>query len=320
MTIAAQLLQTVRTTLILAGVLAILAITVIETMPGHRPAGAFEARPISLGPPVPSSPIVGRASCGRTIWILNRAMQLIAVEPASGHTTIHQIHGIPPGATPQGLACVADGTLWTLETPHLLARLTEDGHVTDRTALRLPRTALFAAGDRIVFHQLPTVPAAAILASSDPRDGFEARAWPGLTSRSGSDSGELVRRNLVNCGMAAGGFLPCWFADEARMTISNGLVLRTVSIRADRAAAAREHEMPIWDAAVLESGTVWVLASAAPAADGRRAGRSLIRIDNAGAERARIPLSPAARLIVFGDDTRCTVLTTRGHLMEFTVN
>jgi hypothetical protein len=272
-------------------------------------------RAVDLSPSVPPSPIIGRATCGRTVWVLNRASQLIEIRPTSGSAIVHPVRGFQPGARPWALACVTDGTLWTLETPHVLAHLASDGRVVERVQLRLPRTALFAAGDRVVFHQLPTVSAVPLLASSLPQKPFEVRSFAGLMGRAAGTPRELFMVNLVNCGIAAGAFLPCWFADEARMTISDGVKTREVSIRTLPPAIA-DHAMPIWDAALVESGAVWALTSSAQTFDGRRAGASLVRVDGRGVERTRIDLSPPARLIVSATDATCTVLTTRGDLTE----
>lgn len=320
-----HILQAVRTTLTLLTVLAALAVAIVATVSGlTRLTGLTgstsvgHARRVVLAPPVPSSPIVGRATCGETGWLLNRALQLIEVKPAAGLAAIHQIRGLEPSARPRGLACVSDDTLWTLETPHVLTRLAPDGRVGERVELLLPRTALFAAGDRIVFHQLPTIAAAPLLASSIPRQPFEYRAWPGLTGRNGSDHEDLLKRNLMNCGIASGASLPCWFADEPRMTISNGTTIRTVPIRS--LPATIDYAMPVWDAALVDSGALWVLISGIPTIEGRHAGEWLLRIDNDGLERVRFHLNPSARLIVSGNDTGCTLLTTGGDLMEIHVN
>jgi len=280
-----------------------------------RAAAVPHVRTIALTPPVPLSPIVGRATCGQTMWALNRARQLIEIQATTRRVAVHPVRGFQPDARPWGLACVADGTLWTLETPHVLARLGSDGRVVDRVQLRLPRTALFAVGDRVVFHQLPTVSAAPLLASSLPQKPFEVRPWAGLTGRTASTEQEFFTHNLLNCGIAAGRSLPCWFADEGRLTISDGTTIRNVSIRTPPAATV-DRTMPLWDAALVDSGTVWVLASSSRLSDGRRAGGSLVRVDRAGVELPRIRLEPLARLIVLATDRVCTVLTTGGDLME----
>jgi hypothetical protein len=299
-------------------VLIMAALVISLDHPGEA-AQAPSRRTIALARPVPASPIVGRATCDLKVWLLNRAAQLVEIQPKTGHSVIHPVRGLRSGARPWALACVTGGELWTLETPHLLTRLGPDGHVEDRVALRWPRTALFAAGDQVVYHQLPTVSGAPLLISGVPRMPSAVRAWAGLLGRAAPSQKELFARNLVSCGIGAGAFLPCWFVNEARITISDGTTTREVSIPA-LASATVDRAIPVWDAALLGSGAVWVLASSvAVTSHTGRVGRRLLLVDRAGVERVHIELSPPARLIVAATDTSCTLLTTTGDLMDITL-
>lgn len=278
-------------------------------------AEALQTRRLALASPVVASPIVGRAVCGASAWVLNRASELIEISPADRRTLVHGVRGLRPDARPWGLACVADGTLWTLETPRSLARIDRNGRVAERIDLTLPRIALFSLGDRLLFQQLPTVASAPLLASSLPREPFKVRSWAGLVGRKlGSQVGPLSG-NFVNCGIGSGASIPCWFLDEGRLTVSDGAKARTHAPPGLKSASI-DPTMPVWDAALVDSGWLWVLATSARGFDGRHAGGRLLRIDRDGREQNRIDLNPSARLIVAVTDTHCLLLTVLGELME----
>jgi hypothetical protein len=99
------------------------------------------------------------------------------------------------------------------------------------------------------------------------------------------------------------------------MSVSDGAVLRSLTLAALRSAAV-DQTLPIWDAALLESGGMWVLATSVRPWNGVRAGGRLLRVDRSGVERGQIELQPLARVILAATETACTLLTVRGELME----
>ncbi len=115
---------------------------------------------------IPASLIVGRATCQGTTWLLLDSGQLVEIAVASRAVTVHSVLGLFPSDRPWGLACLADGTLWTLASPRALARLSALGRIAERQNLRLPRIGLFSSGDRLLFQALPTVVSTPALASS----------------------------------------------------------------------------------------------------------------------------------------------------------
>ena len=179
-----------------------------------------------------NAPIVGRAACGST-WLLDESRQLVEVLPASGRIASRAVQGFAPGAQPWGLACLSDGSLWTLESPRVLARLSAAASVAERVALGLPRVALFASGDRLIFQQMPLVARAPVLASGPPRQPFQVRPWAGLDGRAAASREDELKHNIVSCGLPAGAWLPCWFADESRISVSDGTVARWIARRVE---------------------------------------------------------------------------------------
>ncbi len=293
-------------------------VAIIAAMSSNGGAGEIlQGRLLPGGPLVGDAPILGRATCGTT-WLLNEALQLIEIASPSRRVAAHAARGFTSNARPWGLACLADGSLWTLEAPRSLVRLATDGRVVERVNLGPPRVALFSAGDRLLFHQLPTIVSAPVLATSPPGRPFEVRPWSGPIGRAAAAHEDQLARNIVNCGVSAGAFVPCWFIDEPRISISDGATVRSQTFAALRSAAV-DQTLPIWDAAVVGSGGMWVLATSVRAFHDRRAGGQLVRVDRSGAERGRVALEPAARLILTATETTCTLLTVRGELMEVVV-
>lgn len=261
---------------------------------------------------VPDALIVGRAACRGATWLLTETSKLVEVADADWTVTVRSIRGLRSSDKIWGLACLSDGTLWTMASPTSTARLDRSGEIVERVDVSLPRVALFAAGDRLLFQQLPILPNVGALAASLPRRPEASRTWPGLVGRNAPGREQQIARNLVNCGLALGMFVPCWFADDPRFTISDGTSVRTVvppvgTPPADRGA-------PIWDVALTADG-YWLLAMFA-GGPGPRAGARLLRARERSGEQASIDIKPPARLVLSATASRCVLLTVAGSVME----
>jgi hypothetical protein len=265
---------------------------------------------------IPDSLIVGRATCQGATWLLLQSAQLVEITVASRAITVHGVQGLFPTDRPWGLACLADGSLWTLASPRALARLNAQGRVAERQSLSLPRVGLFSSGARLLFQSLPTVVSTPALQSSPPRQPLDVHPWPGLLNRATAKRDDQLSYNLVNCGLAAGAFVPCWFANDGRISVSDGLSLWERSFAG--LSSRWDQTAPIWDVALGSSDRLWLLATVAAkdSAVGRRAGGRLIRLHLNNLKQAAVDLDPPARLILWASDTRCLMLTARGELLE----
>jgi hypothetical protein len=278
-----------------------------------------DGRSLHVGPvngarTLPVALIVGRASCSHTAWLLTESRQLIEVPLEASRAAIHPVVGLQPLDRVWGLACLADGSLWTLAEPRVMARLDSEGRVRERVATTLPRVALFAAGHELLFQQLPITTHAAALLVGPPRKFGVIREWRGLSGRSADTRARQMARNLVSCGVGIAGTLPCWFTDDRRFTVSDGLVARTIVPPLN--AAETNPEAPIWDVAL--AGThYWLLAGGQTSA--RLAGERLLRVqENTGAFTS-IRLDPPVRVILSATETRCRLLNVNGQLLEVTL-
>ena len=281
-------------------------------------AGAVEplhARLVSAGPPLPSSLIVGRAVCAGTTWLLTDRPVLIAVTHDRRAVTVRPVRGLQPADRPWGLACLTDGTLWTLATSRALVRLAPEAIARERIELRWPRLVLFGWLDRVLFAQLPLPIARPILASSPPRDTGEPAPWPKFFGRAAEARSDLLARNLINCGIGRQRHLPCWFADDRRVTVSDGASARSISFAALYGADV-DASAPIWDLAIGGGDTLWLLVTAVAPSRGHKAGGRLVKTNREGVEQSSLQLPTAARTILSATDTTCVVLTVEGTLME----
>jgi hypothetical protein len=265
--------------------------------------------------PVPSNLIVGRSVCTGTTWLLTDGPELIAVSGARHDVAVRPVKGIGPMDRPWGLACLSDGSLWTLATARVMARLGADGAVRERIDLPVPRLALFAWLDRVLFFDLPVQVGKPLLATSLPRDR-SSTPWPTFIGRTAATRTEEIARNLVNCGIACGRDLPCWFANDQRATISDGSKASTLSFAA-LSEPDVDKQAPIWDLAIGGENAMWLLINTTTAhVRGHKAGGRLVKMDRQGTQRGGIQLTTAARAILAASDNTCLLLTVTGTLVE----
>ena len=282
---------------------------------GHR----LTTRVVSPPGVAPSRLIVGRAACsgGGGTWLLTEQPALVEISLANRTAMARTVRGLKPDDRPLGLACLADGTLWTLASPRTVARLGQDGRVLERVDFTWPRVSLFAIGDRLLFQQLPTVVAAPILAATPPRRPLDVQSWPGLLGRATASPTDQLSQNLVNCGIGTATSLPCWFANDAGITVSDGKTARRQTFPALQSSTV-DRTLPIRDVAITANGRIWVLATAPESVTARRAGGRLIQTDREGSRLGEIDLDPPARVLLSATDARCVLLSVRGELVEVT--
>src|SRR5207237_358161 len=95
---------------------------------------------------------------------------------------------------PWGLACLSDGTAWTLATPRILARISSDGTVAERVHLDNPWVEMFGAGDRLLYAQAPALAGSPVLTIGSPRRLQHGRPWAGLLARAAASQPNRGRR------------------------------------------------------------------------------------------------------------------------------
>ncbi len=246
--------------------------------------------------------------------MLNQSAELIQLPRGSDRPRVRQVHDFREGDRLSGLACLADGSLWTLQGGHVLARLTPDGSVAERNAFLFPQVQLFGVSQRLVFLGLPIVADRPLFAASRRDRPERVEAWSGLTARANITRASSIITNLAACGIGVEGRLPCWFADHDDLTISDGTLSKTVSLPSLRRPDI-DHLAPIRDVALVDDGGLWVLGASSALESGRRVGGRLIRTNAAGVEQRSLTLPTAARLIAWADAYGCALLTVAGDLI-----
>jgi hypothetical protein len=281
---------------------------------GAAPASGLRARTVPTAVRVPSNLIVGRAVCGGTTWFLTDFPELIAVSHAALNPVVTPVRGLRFDDHPWGLACLADGSLWTLPTSTTLARLGPDATVRERRTQRLPRIALFGWANRLLQIELPVMIGKPLFATTSG-NAADSQSWPGLIARSADSRAALLARNLASCGIARGINLPCWFADDRRAVVSDGVNSYAVSFLALTAGDV-EPEAPIWDIAFQHDDAFWLLVATKGAARAHKAGGRLVSADKKGAAVSALQLPVPVRSIVAASDKRCVLLAVDGTLVE----
>jgi hypothetical protein len=261
--------------------------------------------------------IVGRAQCARSTWVLTDAPALARITVAARAVAVTAVRGLGKGERPWGLACLHDDSLWTLSDYRSLTQLSFGGEVLARVKLRQPRLGIFGLGEWLLLQQPAMTSGMALLSIVGLADISRATPWPGVTAPSSAAAKGDLSSGFVACGLPYDGSLPCWLANQSRITISDGSVSHT-SFVAPRfiASAAVDLSVPIWDVALAARSRAWVLTSAVPGPEGRRVGARLTRSNARGEDDGHVDLTPRARLIVGASEGMAVVLTVTGSLVE----
>lgn len=275
---------------------------------------SLQSRILAADRSVGASLIVGRAQCADGVWLLNESRQLIQIA-LDRKISIRPVRGLTAEDQPWGLACLAGRTLWTLANPRTLARVAQDGAVVERLPLQVPRIALFGIGDYLLFAPAPPMPASSALAFGPPHRLQEARPWPGLISQAASTRAELFTKNLVTCGLTTSSAVPCWFAEDTQVVMSDGPRVDRYAFPSIRAADV-DGAAPLRDVALVGADRVWLLPTSLRRHDGRHAADRIILATTAGREISRLTLDSPVRLMLAATRSSCLLLTVRGELME----
>ena len=278
----------------------LLALVVTQTIPPRRVAEGV---------------IVGRAVCQSRTWLLTAARLLTALSASGEIVSTVPLAGLRADDRPWGLACLTDGSLWTLAAPRALVRLGSDGRVLERVDLPLPRVALYSSGDRLLFQSFPVVAGQSTLQTSPPKQPSATRPWPGLTNRANASPQQQIAINLAVCGIGDGRETPCWFVGAPRLSMVDGERERMIALESELARAAADPEAPLHDAAVAGDAT-WIVVGGRHPPALQLAGMRLLYRPRADASWAALDLSPPARVIVSATATSCVLLLIDGSTVE----
>jgi hypothetical protein len=290
--------------------------------PVVRQQGELRLTPL-FGPVMSREVIGGRIDMGDQVTLLagSTLVRIDLVMRRAAHVPI----AVAAGDTCWGLARLDDGSVWSLKGHRMLIRIEPDGRVSREIALGEPHVGLFGAGDRLVLQQASATPMGPALSARIPA-ARRGEAWSDIRTRAfpGFGRAQSSALNMVACGASAAPQWPCWFPDEAAVSLVDaaGSTRRLTLSGLDAVApevllAAENPARPIRDAFVDRRGRIWVLSTGVPPAGGSPPGGWILaRYTAEGIADGQRRLDEPARLILRVDDERVVVLSGAGYVSE----
>lgn len=280
---------------------------------------------VRFGPVIGNELIVGRVASGAAAWLLT-SDALIKVDLDGRRFVRATLHPRSEDDHLWGLASIAGEEMWTLMGRSVLARISGDGEVLERIELSAPHVGLYSAGHELLYQALNFQPPVDALMAGPPGDGMR-RVWGRMRTRPLPLARAAVAAlNLVGCGPTVTGTVPCWFPDQAAVSLtdpsgaSRELMLEGLpTVAAEVLLASDNPRRPIRDAFVSSAGDLWVLGSGrAPDGDEskRPGGWLLARYSADGRLMRRMQLPEPARLLLGTREESCLVLSWDGRVVE----
>ena len=269
--------------------------------------------------------IAGRADDGEAVWLLVGGAELVHVNLATRRVRRVSLK-LPAGEHCWGLARLQDGTLWTLRGRRAVIQIDAEGAIVRETPLAEPHLGLFGIADRLVYQQASFTPPGPALRAGAP-GAAGTTPWSDMTTRTFDRIARApaAALNMVGCGGSAGEEHPCWFPDEAAVSLigaaggTRRLALRGLDpVTPEVLLTAENPPRPVRDAYVDADGGIWVLSSGEPppGAAGQPGGWILARYGPRGALIDVRRLAGSARLILRAGAGRGVLLTGAGMVAE----
>ncbi len=302
------------------------AVAALSLLTGCRTApNAVLAWSPRFGPVVGNDTIVGRAYVEGRVLLLTDAPALITVDLNRQRAAQTPVSGRGADVL-WGLARLDDGSLWTLAGQRALGRVEPDGRISERIDLSAPHVGVFSTGRELVYQVLDFQPPVDALAAGPPGERSRRR-WSVLQTRTYRLArASVAALNLISCGSTDTAEIPCWFPDEAAVTLidsdgrSRHLALPELPVVAPEVLLTSDHPArPVRDVFVAASRDLWVLGSGTPGKPqglGVPGGWLLARYDSSGRLVRRADLPAGARLILHASGDRCVLLAGDGHVVE----
>jgi hypothetical protein len=304
---------------------AVLVTSAIQACPS-APARVATVLPL-FGPAVSNEVIAGRAEDldpHSPVLLLVGERTLVQIDLASGTATRKPLR-IPPQDSCWGLARLRDGSLWTLKGRTTLLQIGADGGVLQERALDTAHFGLFGEDDRLIYQPAEFMAPGQALFAARPVETIHAPFGDLKTRAFKLARASAAALNMVSCGIADGPERPCWFPDEAAVTLVDGsghmrrVLLPGLSVVAPETLLTSDTPArPVRDAYVDKTGTIWILSSGtATAASDERPGAWLVaRYTSAGGPLGISRLPEPVRLILRADARRAVVITGGGMVAE----
>ena len=287
-------------------------------------------RPVTIvplfGPAVGRETISGRANDpAGGIWLLMGGTSIVRIDLASGRRDEVRLQATGRDRF-WGLARLADATFWTLNAQHALTQISTDGTVVREVGGPNAFLGIFSGGERLVLQRARLSAGSPAMVTMIPADGDE-RPWSRMVVRpfEGLSLGAVTALNLVSCGTTERAEVPCWFPEEAALSLitADGTTRRLPleglpAIAPEALINATVPSRPVRDVFVERDGTIWVLAGGVPRAAPADlpGGWMLARYGPKGQPIDRRALPEPVRLILRAGSGRAVVLTGAGMVAE----
>jgi hypothetical protein len=302
----------------------IVAVAAAASCAGH-PASPRASQAL-FGPVIGNELIVGRVVAGSHAWLLTGGNAVVHVDLAAARHTRVVVNPVAEHEHLWGLASTGDGTFWTLVGRAVLAQMSEDGRLQRRIELAAPHVGVFGAGRELLYQVMNFQPPADALAAGPPGEA-PRRAWSRMRTRALPFARTAVAAlNLVSCGATASGTIPCWFPDQAAVTVTDApghsrefQLEGLPTLPAEVLLASDNPRRPIRDAFVSADNHIWILGSGEPPpaeAAPKPGAWVLARYDRDGRLLRRLQLREPARLLLNASDQRCVLLSWDGRVVE----
>jgi hypothetical protein len=289
-----------------------------------RDPGVLPLMPV-FGPIIGSDVIGGRVEDGRDVWLLVGGTDVVHVDLQTRRSRRVALK-LAPGENCWGLARLEDGSVWTIKGRRSLIRIDPDGRVMQDEALPEPHLGLSAARDRLIYQVAAFTPPGPALRAGRPGD-TNTVPWSGMTTRAFDriDRVSAVALNMVSCGGTAGTERPCWFPDEAAVSlIDAGGATRRLNLTGlevvppEILLTTENPARPVRDAYLDRGGGLWVLSTGtAPPGGSERPGAWILARYGSGGELLGLGrLAESARLILRAEPGRALLLTGAGMVVE----
>lgn len=281
-----------------------------------------------FGPVIDEEIVVGRVAGRDRVSLLTSKDTLVVIDLAQAKHARIPLQRLRPGEHPWGLASTGrkDDGFWTLTGREELAHISDEGVVDRRLPLNEPHVALYSGLGELVYQAVNMLPPADALAAGPPGAAPRKR-WSDMRTRVFAlQRVQAAVLNLVACGVSEHDVVPCWFSDQANVTLTSAGGTSTHAALEGIAAAdpqalveAQLPRRPIGDAWMSAAGDLWALTSGEPSrpdlAD-RRGSWTIGRYRADGTVLRRVPLDQPARLILRISGPVATLLAWDGRVVQ----
>jgi len=287
---------------------------------------SLSALAIADGPAGPVGEYGGRWIGAKEIRLLDASLPgLYRIDRATLATSVQPLSGADAPLDPYGIALPGDGTVWVLaDRGRFVFRFSEaTGERVEKRRLPEPCQGIATFWNSAGFFAVRLRPNERMLLRAE---NGSLRPFSPLSSRAATGLPEHLIANLVKCGTATKGAIPCWFVagEPEVLLVDRTGALRPIAVPSlarpsPARGASREPGVaftyPIRDVFLLDGSALWTLTNQegnrTPLEDGARRGRHVTLVRRGRSERT-LELPAEARAILDASERSLVLLFADG--------